>query len=175
MKPDKLRVIAKRLNALAEKATQGPYFVDVDPAQDTTEHRNSGLALIDTGRQSDWPVLRLGEWPTTEFVAALLNAWPNIFAALTEAAQDIERLQRENEEQRAHSIAAAFKHVDIAKRAEAAEKDAARYIKFCDYFFGVRTDLDAAFARAKGKAGMDSVLDSAMRQATGKSEILKCL
>ena len=68
----------ERIDALAKKATPGPYFVASDDADDTTVHKDSGLAMIDTGRCGDWPVLRLGEWPTTEFVAAVLNAWPTL-------------------------------------------------------------------------------------------------
>ena len=70
------------IDALYEKATKGPYFVSIDEAHDTIAHPDSGLAMIDTGRQGDWPVLRLGEWPTTEFIAALVNAWPKIRQSL---------------------------------------------------------------------------------------------
>lgn len=77
--------LLRELEELSEKATKGPYFVASDKAHDSFEHKDSGLALIDTGRQEDWPVLRLGEWPTTKFIAALLNAWPQIREALRDA------------------------------------------------------------------------------------------
>jgi hypothetical protein len=67
-----------QLDALSARATQGPYFIANDRARDAPAHRDSGLALIDTGRDGDWPVLRLGEWPTTHFIATLLNAWPEL-------------------------------------------------------------------------------------------------
>ena len=73
---------AAEIDALYEKATKGPYFVSIDEAHDTIAHPDSGLAMIDTGRQGDWPVLRLGEWPTTEFIASLVNAWPKIRQSL---------------------------------------------------------------------------------------------
>lgn len=75
--------LVERINRLYAKATQGPYFLVEDDAHGIPAHQDSGLAMIDTGRLGDWPVLRLGEWPTTEFVYALLNAWPQLSAALS--------------------------------------------------------------------------------------------
>jgi len=84
----------EKLKKLREAATEGPYYVAEDAANDATHHKNSGLALIDTGRESDWPVARLCEWPTANYIAELANdAIP-----LLEACQsEIERLERENE------------------------------------------------------------------------------
>lgn len=57
--------------ARSKRAIEGPYYVAIDDAEDTGEHRNSGLALVETGRQSDWPVARLCEWETAYFIAAM--------------------------------------------------------------------------------------------------------
>src|SRR5688572_20127798 len=72
-----------QLEALYLTAIQGPYFVGYDEANDCPAHKDSGLALIDTGRTSDWPVARLCEWPTAVFIAALVNAFPALLAELT--------------------------------------------------------------------------------------------
>jgi len=61
-----------------QKAVQGPVFVSPDDAKDVPAHANSGLAMIDTGRVSDWHYGRLMEWSEATFVAALINAWPQI-------------------------------------------------------------------------------------------------
>lgn len=50
-----------------------PWFVSHDEAQDCRPHTNSGLAKIDTGRESDWPVARLLEWPTAYFIVRACN------------------------------------------------------------------------------------------------------
>ena len=84
-----LRDTLARLRSLHEKATPGPVFVAADCADDTIAHRDSGLALIDTGRQEDWPIARLCHWPDAEYIAALHNALPAILAEL-ERAQRIE-------------------------------------------------------------------------------------
>ena len=57
--------IVKTLKALPDP----PWYVSGDNAGDT-EHRESGLALVDTGRTQDWPIARLCEWPTAEFIAS---------------------------------------------------------------------------------------------------------
>jgi hypothetical protein len=59
------------MTALAEAATPGPYFVGDDTASDCGQHRNSGLALVDTGRTGDWPIARLCYWNS----AAHISAW----------------------------------------------------------------------------------------------------
>jgi hypothetical protein len=85
---DQLDQIA-RLN---EKATQGEYFTGIDDAHDTIPHKDSGLALIDNGTQSDWPVARLCEWPTADFLCALVNYYRSgALQRLAELAEDGER------------------------------------------------------------------------------------
>ena len=51
------------------RVPQPPWFVAADDAEDTTEHRHSGLALVETGRSADWYPARLCEWPTAEAIA----------------------------------------------------------------------------------------------------------
>jgi hypothetical protein len=61
------------LKEVAEKAnkhTPGPYFVAPDSAHDSPDHKDSGLALVETGRSDDWWVAGLCEWPTAKFIAA---------------------------------------------------------------------------------------------------------
>ena len=70
----KMTISSERLTeirALAEKATEGPYYVGQDEAEDTTKHRNSGLSLVDTGRQHDWPIARLCETQSANYIAAV--------------------------------------------------------------------------------------------------------
>lgn len=56
---------------------EGPYYVRNDTATDCPAHSNSGLALVDTlvdtRRDSDWPVARLCEWPMARRIALALN------------------------------------------------------------------------------------------------------
>jgi hypothetical protein len=59
------------IKRLAEKATPGPYFVSGDDAEDAPDHAHSGLAMVDTGRQSDWPIARLCEWHSARYITAL--------------------------------------------------------------------------------------------------------
>ena len=58
-------IIVKALKKLPEP----PWYVSGDDAADT-EHQESGLALVDTGRTQDWPIARLCEWHTAEFIAS---------------------------------------------------------------------------------------------------------
>lgn len=46
------------------------WFARFDHATDCPDHQDSGLAAVDTGRSSDWPIARLCEWPTAEYIAA---------------------------------------------------------------------------------------------------------
>jgi hypothetical protein len=73
---------------------EGPWFVGSDDAPDCRPHRNSGLALVDTGRESDWPIARLCHWPVADFIAnaptdidTLLSACEKMSAALKHALQ----------------------------------------------------------------------------------------
>lgn len=62
---------SSRVNEIRErltKAPERPWFVGHDDAEECGPHKNSGLALVDTGRESDWPIARLCEWPTAEFI-----------------------------------------------------------------------------------------------------------
>lgn len=59
------------LRKLAEAATPGPYYVALDEADECGPHRNSGLSLVDTGRQNDWPIARLCESASANLIAAL--------------------------------------------------------------------------------------------------------
>lgn len=69
------------LKALEAKAIKGPVFVAEDDAEDVPNHKQSGLAMLETGRQSDWHYGRLMEWHEARFVAMLINQYPVILAA----------------------------------------------------------------------------------------------
>ena len=89
------------IEAELKAATPGPYFVGTDSAVDCPDHAHSGLALVDTGRESDWPIARLCEWPTARFIA---GSWTNISALLDshcELQARVSALQAENERLRA--------------------------------------------------------------------------
>jgi hypothetical protein len=62
--------------------TEGPYYVSADDAHDCPPHRDSGLAMVDTGRANDWPIARLCEWHNAEFIARACNAHGDLLAAL---------------------------------------------------------------------------------------------
>lgn len=82
-----------RLRELHAKAIQGPYFVSVDDADDCPDHQNSGLAMIDTGRQHDWPVARLCEWPTAKYIAAAGDALPTLLDEADALEAEVARLR----------------------------------------------------------------------------------
>lgn len=90
-----LAELLDELDALRARAVDVPYFVSGDTADDCPEHRNSGLALVDTGRSGDWPVARLCEWHTANFIAELANAYPRLVRELRE------RMEREYQERNA--------------------------------------------------------------------------
>ena len=48
---------------------EAPWFAAEDCATDCPPHKNSGLALVDTGRSSDWPIARLCHWDVAVFIA----------------------------------------------------------------------------------------------------------
>ena len=58
--------------------TPAPWFVAHDKASDSPSHRNSGLALVETGRLGDFPIARLCEWNNVRLIAAA----PDLLAAL---------------------------------------------------------------------------------------------
>lgn len=68
----------KELIMSETKHTPGPYFVASDAALDCPAHSNSGLALVDTGRENDWPIARLCEWGNAHLIAAA----PDLLEAL---------------------------------------------------------------------------------------------
>lgn len=80
---------------LLGRVTPGPYFVSHDDKQMDGDgyraHVASGLAVIDTGREGDWPIARFCEWPTAQYIARLNpETMKVVFAALTQCAnQDI--------------------------------------------------------------------------------------
>lgn len=78
MSEKRLAEIRKRLETIPE----GPYFVNFDEAE-AGEHTKSGLAVVDTGREFEWPIARLCEWPCAEFIA---NAPTDIAFLLDELA-----------------------------------------------------------------------------------------
>jgi hypothetical protein len=60
----------EQIAELLDKVPEPPWFVDSDEAKECGPHSYSGLALVDTGRTSEWPIARLCEWPTANFIAA---------------------------------------------------------------------------------------------------------
>lgn len=53
----------------AQAATPGPYYTAPDPAPESP-HADSGLSMIETGRQGDWPPAMLMEAPQADYFAA---------------------------------------------------------------------------------------------------------
>lgn len=79
--------------SICEKATPGPYFVSFDNAEECGPHKQSGLAMIDTGRSADCPIARLCEWPTAQAIATALEHLPLTIKELIAARDEIERLR----------------------------------------------------------------------------------
>lgn len=81
------------LEAKAKRVPEGPWFAASDDAHDAPPHKESGLALVDTGRESDWPIGRLMEWSVARYFEALA---PDKLEALISAIKsDRERVRRE--------------------------------------------------------------------------------
>ena len=81
---DEVKQIVEEARVAFKAATEGPYFVGCDEAHDCEPHRESGLAMVDTGRESDWPIARLCEWKSARSIAAIHNAFPHLLAAYDE-------------------------------------------------------------------------------------------
>lgn len=79
-----------KIRQMIEGATQGPVFIGTDAAHDCPPHTNSGLALIDTGRVSDFPISRLMEWNNARLIHAMLNNAP----ALADLVETVQTLMR---------------------------------------------------------------------------------
>ena len=45
-----------------------PWHIAGDDAKDCPAHKDSGLALVDTGRAEDWPIARLCEWGSAKVI-----------------------------------------------------------------------------------------------------------
>jgi hypothetical protein len=82
----------KNIAEAAHKHTPGPYFVASDDAHDSPDHKDSGLALVETGRSDDWWVARLCEWPTATFIAAFD---PTTCLELLEEVERLREVERE--------------------------------------------------------------------------------
>ena len=89
MKPivSMIEEIEKELKEISE----APWFAAGDCADDCPPHKNSGLALVDTGRSSDWPIARLCHWDVAVFIAKA----PERIAALVEYVRANEKLIKE--------------------------------------------------------------------------------
>ena len=72
------------IKELIAKAAPGPYFVSrTERSVDTfLAHKNGGLALVDTGREEDWPITYFSEWPQAEYTARLT---PEVMSKVVEA------------------------------------------------------------------------------------------
>lgn len=78
------------------KCPEGPAFASSDEAKDTIPHKNSGLALVDTGRVSDWPIARLCEWNTAGFIARVYTDYAALSTELRAARKVVEAARRAN-------------------------------------------------------------------------------
>ena len=67
------------IEARLKKVPEGPYFTSLDDAPDCPDHANSGLAMVDTGRDN-WPIARLCEWPAAHFIANAITDIPALIA-----------------------------------------------------------------------------------------------
>lgn len=63
------------MNTMTAKPTPGPYYLAGDDATDCPMHKNSGLALIDTGREFDFTIARLMEWNNAKFLHDALTVY----------------------------------------------------------------------------------------------------
>jgi hypothetical protein len=116
--------LVARLTELDAKATPGPWFAAGDDAEDCPDHAGSGLALVDTGRMSDWPAARLCEWYNARLIAFLGTHRGEILAHLSrlEAAEKELALHKRLDEARAQQPDWEKLWAEQSERAEAAEK-----------------------------------------------------
>lgn len=78
---------------LYEQMPEGPYFADFDDGGDCPAHANSGLAVVDTGRESDWPIARHCHWPVAKWVVLSRAAMPALLGMLAEKDKRIAELR----------------------------------------------------------------------------------
>lgn len=78
---------------LLEGATPGPYFADhhKGTVEDFEAHAQSGLATVDTGRESDWPVAYFCGWNQAQYWARLPPATMRVVLEALEGADLILR------------------------------------------------------------------------------------
>jgi len=101
-----LEAIEARVNA----ATEGPWFVGPDDATDCPDHSHSGLALVDTGRSSDWPVARLCEWQNAKFIVEAITDIPALIAEVKRLQGEIRKWDGYNVEQVHRLVAERVEH-----------------------------------------------------------------
>jgi hypothetical protein len=102
------------LKRLALAATPGPYYVALDDAEECGPHRNSGLSLVDTGRQEDWPIARLCETASARYIAALSPERVLALLAVIEAAKAMRRAGLANLGDYDHAFDAALAKLETA-------------------------------------------------------------
>lgn len=85
------------LTELLAKIPEGPYFAGFDDGGDCPNHANSGLAVVDTGRESDWPIARHCHWPVAKWIVLSRVALPALLGILAEKDAEIERLKQQLE------------------------------------------------------------------------------
>lgn len=100
----------EEIEARITKLPEGPWFAAFDRAKECGPHRDSGLALVDTGRESDWPIARLCEWHAAKFIAASITDIPAL-------CQTVRALRAQVEKQDA--IISAYENNDEEALAEA--------------------------------------------------------
>lgn len=87
--PTEALAILRTFTEAYRKCPEGPWFAAEDEASDAPAHEKSGLALVDTGRQSDWPIARLCEWNTARLIAMI----PQVIATIEAMQAEIARLR----------------------------------------------------------------------------------
>jgi hypothetical protein len=90
------------IHQLLAAATKGPYYVSHDEKDMDSDgyraHVASGLAVVDTGREQDWPIARFCEWPQAHLIARLHpGTVARIVEALEEAGSWLKELEDEGD------------------------------------------------------------------------------
>lgn len=84
-----MKLTLDEVRSLLASVPEPPWFAADDEANECGPHKQSGLALVDTGRSEDWPIARLCHWPVARFIAAS----PSIARLAIEQGEEIKRLR----------------------------------------------------------------------------------
>lgn len=96
--PEQLAVLREAAERMQAKAP-GPWYTDIDDAEECGPHSNSGLSKVESGSSgADWTIARLCETTEANYIAAFdPTACAELIRRVLEAEAEVGRLTKENE------------------------------------------------------------------------------